>query len=103
MNPSNHHDPEKLVLSVLHTLWGGEGSVDAFRAELRAGMEEKVRDGFRRDAQAGLENTRREDVAGAALVELAPPDERPETMRLIPVFNEIQLYQTRALLAGSAP
>ncbi|MEZ5412813.1 MAG: extracellular solute-binding protein [Opitutaceae bacterium] len=103
MGPSNHQDPEKLVLSVLHTLWGGEGSVKAFRAELRAGMAERVRDGFRRDAQAGVENTRREDVAGTALTELAPLDDRPETVRLIPIFNEIQLYQTRAVLAAPSP
>jgi ABC-type glycerol-3-phosphate transport system substrate-binding protein len=103
MGPSNHPYPEKLVLSVLHTLWGGEGSVDAFRAELRKGMAEKVRDGFGRDAQTGVENARREDVAGAAMTELTPPDARPETMRLIPIFNEIQLYQTRAVLAAPSP
>lgn len=103
MSPSNHQDPEKLVLSVLYTLWGGEGSVDNFRAALRTGMKAKVRDGLRRDAQSGLENTRREDVAGAALAEVASADERPETMQLIPVLNELQLYQARVVLKETGP
>lgn len=103
MGPSNHPDPEKLVLSVLYTLWGGEGSVDAFRAALRTGMKDRVRDGLRLDAQSGLENVRREDVAGAALAELAPAEERPETLQLMPILNEIQLYQARAVLKETAP
>lgn len=103
MGPSNHQDTEKYVLSVLHTLWGGEGNVGSFRAKLREGMADRVRDGLRRDAQSGLENTRREDVAGAALAELAASDQKPETLQLIPIFNETQLYQTRAVLAAPAP
>lgn len=103
MGPSNHPDPEKLVLSVLHTLWGGDGNVDRFRARLREGMAERVRDGLRRDLQSGVENTRREDVAGAAAVKLAAAGARPELLPLIPVFNEIQLYQTRAVLEETAP
>jgi len=66
-------------------------------------MEVRVRDGFRRDVQAGLENTRREDVAGAALVELAAPDQRPEVLPLVTIRNEINLYQARAVLAESLP
>lgn len=74
-----------------------------FRDALREGMEVRVRDGFRRDVQAGLENTRREDVAGAALVELAAPDQRPEVLPLVTIRNEINLYQARAVLAESLP
>lgn len=99
LGPSNHIDAQSLVLSVLYNLWGADGSVDAFRAALRDGMEDKVRDGFRRDAQAGLENTRREDVAGVARAELEPAGRRPETLQLATLANEINLYQTRAALA----
>ncbi|MCC6415510.1 MAG: extracellular solute-binding protein [Opitutaceae bacterium] len=100
--PSNHPGTQNLLLSELHSLWGGQGSVAALRRELGAKMAEEIREGFRRDAQSGLANTRREDVAGAARVELARADARPETLRLIPVFNEMQLYQTRAVLAAPA-
>lgn len=103
LGPSNHQDPEKLVLSVLHKLWGGVGSVAAFRAALRTDMAERVRAGFQRDVQSGIDNMRREDVAGAAWAELAPNGVRAETLRLMPVFNEVQLYQTRAVLAAPAP
>lgn len=102
LSPSNHLDTQNYVLSALHTLWGTEGSVGRFRTALREGMQVRVRDGFRRDVQAGLENTRREDVAGAALVELAAPDQRPEVLPLVTIRNEINLYQARAVLAESS-
>jgi len=99
LGPNNHGDAQDLVLSILYTLWSPDGSVDRFRAALRGGMEGRVRDGLRRDLLAGLGNIRREDSAGAALLELAPPDHRPETLRLVTLSNEINLYQARATLA----
>ena len=101
MGPSNHTDAQSLMLSVLHTLWGSDGSVETFRAVLRDGMGDKVRDGLRRDMGAGLESVRREDVAGAALAELAARGERPETLRLLPLTNEINLYQARVTLMAT--
>ena len=102
LGPSNHGDPQNLVLSVLYTLWSQDGSVDAFRQALRDGMEAKVRDGLRLDVISGLGNIRREDSAGAALAELAPPGRRPETLRLVSLPNEINVYQSRATLAAPA-
>lgn len=103
MGPSNHTDAQSLMLSVLHTLWGSGGSVDTFRAAMSAAMGDKVRDGLRRDVQAGLENARREDVAAAAQAELALVGQRPETLPLVTINNEINLYQARATLALPPP
>jgi raffinose/stachyose/melibiose transport system substrate-binding protein len=106
LGPSNHLDPQSYMLSILHKLWGSDGSVAAFRQAMREGMGEKVSGDLRRDVSAGLDNVRREDSAGAALRMLAPPDRRPETLRLVTLPNEIGLYQSRAVLAapgGSPP
>ena len=71
--------------------------VEAQKA-LRDGMANKVRDNFRHDVIDWRDNVRREDSAGAALYELAPTERRPETLRLVSLPNEINLYQTRAVL-----
>src|ERR1019366_1747324 len=99
LGPSNHGDPQDLVLSVLYTLWSPDGSVAAFRRALRTGMEAKVRDGLRRDVISGRDNIRREDSAGTALAELTLTGHRPETLQLVTLANEIKLYQARAALA----
>lgn len=99
MGPSSHIDPQTYILSVLYTLWNTDGSVAAFIQALGEGMPDKVRDNFRHDVIAWRDNIRREDSNGAAMLELAPAGQQPETLRLVSLPNEIQLYQTRAVLA----
>ena len=97
--PTSHIDPQSFILSSLYTLWDEDGSVAAFTQTLCDGMPAKVRDNFRHDIIVSRDNIRREDSAGAAQAELAPAAARPETVRLVTLANEINLYQTRAVLA----
>lgn len=99
LGPSSHLEPQNLVLSVLYTLWSPDGRVAVFSSALTSGMAAIVRDGFRRDVISGLNNIRREDAAAAARAELAPTGRRPETLPLMTLANEINLYQARTVLA----
>ena len=97
--PSSHMEPQNLLLSVLYTLWSPDGSVAAFSSALTNGMAALVRDGLRRDVIAGRNNIRREDSAGAAQAELTPAGQRPASLHLVTLANEINLYQAQAVLA----
>ncbi len=99
MGPSSHIDPQYFILNTLHNLWRADGSVAAFIQALTDGMAEKVRDNFRHDVIDWRNNARREDCAGAGLYEVATGQPRPETVRLVSLPNEINLYQTRGVLA----
>ena len=66
---------------------------------LTNGMAALVRDGLRRDVIAGRNNIRREDSAGAAQAELTPAGQRPASLHLVTLANEINLYQAQAVLA----
>jgi raffinose/stachyose/melibiose transport system substrate-binding protein len=98
--PSNHGEAQNLILSVLYTLWGTDGSVAAFTKALSEGMPPTVRDAFRRDVIDWRYNVRRDDTGGAAAWELAPAGQKPEIVRLIPLTIETNLYHTRAALAA---
>ena len=100
LGPSSHIDTQNLILSVLYTLWSTDGSVAAFTKALNERMPPTVRDDFRHDAIDWRNNVRREDSGGAGVFEAAPRDRKPELIRMIPLQNEINLYQTRAVLAG---
>jgi len=98
LGPSSHIDPQYYILSVLHTLWRTDGSVEAFIQALQEGMPEKVRDNFRHDLITWRDNLRSQDTSGAAQIELAPAGSHPEAVHLVTLGNEIQYYQTRAVL-----
>ena len=98
--PSSHIDSQNLILSVLYTLWGTDGSVTAFTRALSARMPATVRDGFRHDVIEWRNNIRREDSAGAAAWALAPAGQKPELVRLIPQTIETNLYHSQAVIAG---
>lgn len=97
-DPSGQADSQKFIRGEMGRLWNNDGSVEAFRAVLRAGVESRVREDFRRDSIAAASNSRREDVIAAAGLENATGTP-PETLRLTGIVNEIKLYQTRAVLA----
>lgn len=103
LGPSNHVDCQNFWLSELYTLWGSDGTAEKFRRVMRDGMGGPVRDGLRRDVLAGLENVRREDCAAAAVLELAQASKPPETLRLVTIGNETNLYQARGALALPVP
>ena len=104
MVPTQESDAQNFVFTHLAELWGSNGSVDAFRAVLRAGMRGKISDDFRKEISSELDNLRRIDVAAVAQVELAPPARRPEVLPILAASNEGVIYQLRALVepAGAA-
>ncbi len=99
LGPSSHIDPQYFFLNSVNTLWRTDGSVAAFTQVLQDGMPAKVRDNYRHDVIDWRNNIRREDTAAAALAELAPADRRPETLQLVSLPNETNLYQHRVVLA----
>ena len=99
LGPSSHIDPQYFFLNSVNTLWRMDGSVAAFTQVLQDGMPAKVRDNYRHDVIDWRNNIRREDTAAAALAELAPADRRPETLQLVSLPNETNLYQHRVVLA----
>jgi len=100
LGPSNHIDCQNFWLSELYTLWGTDGSPAKFQRAMRDGMGVPIRDGLRRDVLAGLENVRREDCVAAAAAEFSAKP--PETLRLVTIGNETNLYQARGVIAEPA-
>lgn len=95
-------DAMNYIRTQLNDLWGGAGSVDAYRATIEAGVEAPMREDLRRLASAGRQNLCREDAVAAAAVKLAPRDRPAETVPLATVVNEATWYQQRELLARPA-
>lgn len=98
LTPSGYPTSTNFLLSRLGALWNNGGDVAAFRAALRTGIADRVRDDFRREVIAAVGNARRDDVIAAARWRLAPRGASQAALRLTSVVNEAKLYQSRRVL-----
>jgi hypothetical protein len=97
-------DALNYVRTQLNDLWGSGGSVEAYRATVRGGVEGAIRDDLRRLESSARHNVRREDAVALAELMLATPGtEAAEHVRLATVTNERVVYTYRDWLALPSP
>jgi raffinose/stachyose/melibiose transport system substrate-binding protein len=95
-------DAEQFLRTRFSSLWNPNGGVEAFQAEVRAGLGIRIRDDLRREINATVHNVQREDCIAGANYFSAGPEGQPDKLTLGTLANEAKVYQLDWVLKHAA-
>jgi ABC-type glycerol-3-phosphate transport system substrate-binding protein len=100
VTPTGEPNAYGFVFSHMVDLWSPDGGVDAFRAAMKAGFADAVREDLRGADAQRLDGLRRTDAQACAQVESVAPGSRSPTLPVGDIHNEETVYQDRIIMGG---